>query len=159
VIELEHTMYNPITAGRRADKLIAGEVQLQDAIWGVANDRANVRGGEMLLAATAQLTLVRAKAVVRPELWPEVERQCLRNIYPKDWTGFRDYGSDIANLVVAGAYIRQEIKRKLMLGEDATRSSRPKDKPYTGTDQPAFTTADPGWQDKVVRLADEQQAE
>lgn len=59
------------------------------------------------------------------------------NIYPADWSGFRDYGSDVANLAVAAAYIRQEIKRLIAQGADTTRTSRdPATQPYTG-DQPA----------------------
>ncbi len=45
-------------------------------------------------------------------------------IFPQDWSGFRDYGSDVANLVVAVAFLTQEIKRKLIAGEDHTRLAR-----------------------------------
>lgn len=52
-------------------------------------------------------------------------------------TAAQDYGSDVANLAVAAAYIRQEIKRLIAHGADTTRTSRdPATQPYTG-DQPA----------------------
>jgi hypothetical protein len=42
--------------------------------------------------------------------------------YPADWSGFRDQGSDVANLVTAAAYLQQEIARRLSLGEASFRT-------------------------------------
>lgn len=116
-----------------ADSLIAAEIARQDRMWGPENERADATKGQMLRAATAQMVFLdgmldgddRVVAVQAGRAW-----------YPDDWSGFRDYGSDIANLVVAAAYIRQEIKRKLALGESTERTSRNPDtqayKPETG---------------------------
>jgi hypothetical protein len=51
-------------------------------------------------------------------------------IYPETWSGFRSYGPDIPNLVVAVAFLTQEIKRKLVAGEDYTRLARSADQVY-----------------------------
>lgn len=120
-------------AGRKADDLIAAEVAKQDAMWGVANERADTSKGQLLHAGMAQLDALYDRQnhnEADPFGAPPA-------IYPPDWSGFRDYGSDVANLVVAVAFLRQEIKRKIANGEDTTRTSRnPATQPYTG-DQPA----------------------
>lgn len=109
-----------------ADELIASEVARQNAMWGPENERADATQGQLLEAGMAQLEATYA------EDFSEVPF-----IYPDDWSGFRDYGTPIANLVVAAAFIRQEIARRLRLGEDYTRKSRnTATQPY-GTDQPA----------------------
>lgn len=103
-----------------ADDLIATEIAKQDAMWGEGNERADATGGQLLRAGLAQLLSLYNRTYGRQEdgaLSPA-------EAYPKDWSGFRNYGSDIANLVVAAAFIRQEIKRKLRNGEDTTRTSR-----------------------------------
>jgi hypothetical protein len=52
-------------------------------------------------------------------------------IYPETWSGFRSYGGDIPNIVVAVAFMMQEIKRLLMAGEDYTRLPRRPDQAYS----------------------------
>lgn len=129
--------------GDMADALIGAEVATQDKMWGDANERADSMNGQLLDAALAQ-----AHAVFGCAKMPMIERTVVFDdakamFYPKDWSGFRDYGSDIANLVVAAAYIRNEIKRRLVKGESYHRSARTA--PYTG-DQPAMSAvqaADP----------------
>lgn len=112
-------------AGQLADKLIATEVAIQDRMWGDTNDRADSTNNQLMDAAIAQQVLVKAK------LEGEDPKEALlqgSSFYPPDWDGFRDYGSTVANLVVAAAYIRSEIKRRILMGEDTTRAKR--DQPY-----------------------------
>ncbi len=120
-----------------AQELIAAEVARQDRMWGLSNERADVSKCQMQDAAMAQLGLLHYKR--NPEevgIANDAPLVSAREFYyPEDWDSFRDYGSDIANLVVAAAYIQQEIKRKLALGENTMRSSRTT--PYEGADQPA----------------------
>lgn len=124
--------------GEEADKLIAAEIAGQDKMWGTANDRADVSGGQMLAAALAQSHALHARRVDGTP----IDYRSPPAIYPADWGGFRDYGSDIANLVVAAAYLRQEIKRLIANGEPMTRLTRDQaTQPFTA-DQPAFP-ADP----------------
>jgi len=111
-----------IEAGYLADKLIASEVAIQDKMWGVGNDRADATAGQMADAAMAQIGVVALKS--RGVSSDVAVAHCKDDFYPKDWDGFRDYGSDVANLVVAAAFLRSEIKRKLAAGEDYTRAKR-----------------------------------
>lgn len=125
--------------GAMADTLIASEVSTQDKMWGDANERADSMDGQLLGAALAQ-----AQAIYSVNAYPHDTRKASfeiarLNYYPRDWSGFRDYGSDIANLVVAAAYIRNEIKRRLLKGESFHRSARTE--PYKG-DQPAGAASD-----------------
>ncbi len=126
-------------AGIKADDIIDAEVLIQDKMWGDANERADAMKGQLLLAALAQGLFI-AKVNDAPYLKREVALEQARDaFYPKDWTGFRDYGSDIANLAVAAAYIRNEIKRRILKGEGTHRSARTV--PYSG-DQPNMSSSD-----------------
>jgi hypothetical protein len=114
----------PEEAGRKADELIAAEVSIQDKMWGVSNDRADATHGQMRQAAMAQLDFVqrRTREPYRKEsVLVEISADFF---YPKDWDGFRSYGSNVANLAVAAAYIRSEMKRLIAAGEDTTRTKR-----------------------------------
>ena len=118
-------------AGGRADQLIAAEVAVQDRMWGVSNERADATKGQMIGAAVAQASAIWADTTIPSEPGGregafEVAKA---NYYPADWDGFRDYGSNVANLVVAAAYLRSEIKRRIAAGEDTTRTKR--GEPYT----------------------------
>jgi len=125
-------MADYITAAQDADAIIAGEVARQDQMWGVANERADSTQGQLLRAGLAQLEALLLRRDGEANTFGGAP-----NVYPADWSGFRDYGSDVANLAVAAAYIRQEIKRLIAQGADTTRTSRdPATQPYTG-DQPA----------------------
>jgi hypothetical protein len=125
-------MTDHVKVGQAADDLIAREVAGQDAMWGRANERADSSQGQLLRAGLAQLQALQfrrdgdAAAFNSPPA-----------IYPADWSGFRDYGSDVANLVVAAAFIRQEIKRLIASGADTTRKSRDVAQQPYGNDQPA----------------------
>jgi hypothetical protein len=119
------TTIEQANAGDEADILINTEVDIQDRMWGDANERADSTNNQLLLAGIAQLTLTRLKLYGNS---PACSTDLARLQYPDDWDGFRDYGSTVANLVVAAAFIRSEIKRRILLGEDTTRSKR--DKPY-----------------------------
>lgn len=123
-------------AGRMADEMIAGEVARQDKMWGAANERTDSSKGQLFHAGLAQQMALLNKQNGDPAAFAIPP-----HIYPADWGGFRDYGSDVANLVVAAAFIRQEIKRKIAAGEDTTRTSRnPVTQAYPG-DQPNTYTA------------------
>jgi len=119
------------TAGQMADQLIATEVAGQDKMWGVANERADSANGELFMAGLSQGLSLHAKQAGSPNAFAIAP-----STYPKSWSGFRDYGSDVANLVVMVAFLRQEIKRKIANGESIERTKRnPVTQPYTG-DQP-----------------------
>lgn len=121
-------------AAAQADKLIAAEIERQDKMWGVANERAAVADGQLFHAGLAQLDALLARTA--GDGWPSDPPV----IYPRDWSGFRDYGSDVANLVVAVAFLRQEIKRLIEKGESTTRAPRNyATQPYGGA-QPAVQT-------------------
>jgi hypothetical protein len=120
--------------GREADAIIAKEVAGQDKMWGVANDRADSSQGQLLSAGLAQAYALWA----RRDNGTPITADDVPSCYPKDWTGFRDYGSDIANLAVASAFFRQEIKRLLSEGADTTRLTRDQAaQPYGAATQPA----------------------
>lgn len=123
-------------AAAKADELIANEIARQDRMWGEANERADSSKRQLMHAAMAQLDLLDLKHMgENSESAVEIVKEMT---YPQDWGGFRDYGSDVANLVVASAYLRQEIKRLIANGESTHRASRnPETQPYQGSDQPA----------------------
>lgn len=123
-------------AAAKADELIANEIARQDRMWGEANERADSSQRQLMHAAMAQLDLLDLKHMgENSESAVEIVKEMT---YPEDWGGFRDYGSDVANLVVASAYLRQEIKRLIANGEGTHRASRnPETQPYQGSDQPA----------------------
>lgn len=123
---------NPSAAGDKAEQMIASEVAIQNVMWGDANERADISRGQLLQAAMAQIRSIDMVAHNGLEMSRDaIFDHCKALYYPADWSGFRDYGSDIANLVVAAAYLQQEIKRRLVRGESCERASRRKDEPYT----------------------------
>lgn len=118
--------------GQAADDIIASEVSRQDAMWGRSNDRADSSKGQLLQAGIASAIATEARRGGFENAFDGPPP-----VYPRDWSGFRDYGSDVANLAVAAAYLRQEIKRLIANGAPTHRLSRdPVAQPYTG-DQPA----------------------
>lgn len=117
-------------AGNRADSLIATEVAVQDRMWGDANERADSTNNQLLDAALAQVVVTKALLDGTPV---EDAVEIGKGFYPTGWDGLRSYGSPVANLVVAAAFIRSEIKRRVLLGEDTTRTKRGE----------AYTTATP----------------
>lgn len=121
---------HPKEAGELADALIAREISRQDEMWGVANDRDDTKNCQLMHAGMAQLDALFDRHNGEAEPFGTAPM-----IFPSDWSGFRDYGSDVANLVVAVAFLRQEIKRKIAAGEETTRLARQASQPYLG-DQP-----------------------
>jgi hypothetical protein len=115
------------SAGEKADALIATEVVIQDRMWGDANERADSDDGQLLAAAHAQLVLT--GLLLDGHTHQRATAHALLECYPEDWDGLRSYGSIVANLVVAAAFIRSEIKRRILAGEDTTRAKR--GEPYT----------------------------
>ena len=119
-------------AGQHADTIIAEEVARQDKMWGVSNERADANSGQLLAAGTSQALALIQKRLSGPSAFDSPPA-----IYPPDWSGFRDYGSDVANIAVAAAFLRQEMKRLIAAGATVERTPRnPPAQPYTG-DQPA----------------------
>lgn len=112
-------------AEKKAIELVVGELGLQNKMWGAANERADASQGQLFHAGFAQLeaTLDRQMGYEEAFLIPP-------HIYPADWSGFRSYGADIPNMVVGVAFLIQEIKRKLMNGEDTARLARGADQVY-----------------------------
>ena len=120
--------------GQRLDEttIIAEEVARQDQMWGDANERADVSQNQLIKAALAQLQETSRKASGSPSAFDQVPP-----IYPPTWSGFRDYGSITANLAVVAAYCQNEIKRRLLAGEEHFR--RPRDwkaEPYDDKNTP-----------------------
>lgn len=103
-----------------------GELARQDRMWGEINQRADISNRQLLRAGAASLDA----AMVGPlTLTPD--------IYPKDWSGFRDYGSEFSNLGVAVAFLIQRMRQLVRDGESTFRSSRDvATQPYLA-DQPA----------------------
>src|SRR5579864_2622622 len=120
-------------AGALADEIIAKEVAGQDKMWGLANDRADSSQGQLLKAGIAQGVAL----IYRREGHTDAFTDGKPEFYPADWSGFRDYGSDVANLAVVAAFVRQEMKRLIANGADTTRLSRDQAKQPYKFDQPA----------------------
>lgn len=124
---------NSLRFGEMADALIAAEVAGQDKMWGVANERTDSSKGQLLEAGVSQTQAV----VNRRADGTPIDYRNPPASYPDGWSGFRDYGSDIANIVVGIAYMRQEVKRLLAANADTTRLTRDQaNQPYR-YDQPA----------------------
>ncbi len=86
---------------------------------GEAYERADTSRSELLRAAMAQIAAVGARQEGNKEAFDNPP-----GIYPESWSGFRSYGPDIPNLVVAAAFLLQEIARKIRLGESTIRLPR-----------------------------------
>lgn len=116
-----------IAAERLALQLVTGEVGLQNGMWGDAERRKDIINGELLCAGMGQLdaTFDRRNGFSDEDAFGDVPM-----IYPENWSGFRSYGGDIPNIVVAAAFLVQEIKRLLMNGEDPTRLACRPDQTY-----------------------------
>ena len=112
-------------AERLTDELVSAELAKQNQMWGRFADRVDNMNGEFQLAGMAQLDALFDRQNGEPDAFDSPPE-----IFPPHWSGFRDYGSDIANLVVAVSFLTQEIKRKLMNGEDYTRLARTAAQPY-----------------------------
>lgn len=132
---------NQEAAAEFARKLLETEVATQMKMWGDVN-RVDGANGELMRAAMTSLDLVFLKTEGKLESHT-AEKIARSDFYPENWqpNAFRDYGTRIANLVVAGAFIQNEIVRCLVNGEDWTRAPRPVEKSYTGT-QPAMSSAE-----------------
>lgn len=115
----------------RAEQLVAKEVERQNEMWGSTNERADVSNGELMRAAMSQLIAVGARQEGHADAFDRIP-----GIYPKGWSGFRSYGPDVPNLVVAAAFLLQEISRKIRAGESTIRLPRnPETQPYEATQE------------------------
>jgi hypothetical protein len=70
---------------------------------------------------------------------PKAVEVAVNAFYPDNWTGFRNYGVTY-NLVVAAAFLRNEIARRVSLGHDYSRAPRAAAEVYTG-DLPLVSSA------------------
>jgi hypothetical protein len=116
-----------LEAERLADRLIATEIAKQDELWGKLNERPDTSKGQLMRAGMAQLDALYDRHNGAEDSFDPNDAPM---IYPEDWSGFRDYGSDMANLVVTKSFLPQEVKRKLLNGEDHTRLARRPDQAY-----------------------------
>lgn len=103
-----------------AKELVGREYEGQQAMWGA--DRTDNVKGEMREAAICQIMIVQGKAT--RGFTDEQAVADLSDCYPEGWGGFRSYGSDVANLVVAAAFLHSEIDRLIASGADTTRTKR-----------------------------------
>lgn len=108
-----------------AEDLIKAEVARQNRMWGAVSERPaeEVAEGELAQAALAQLEETVALAGGDAEAF---NPSYVPFDYPDNWdrSAFRSYGTVTANLVVAAAFLQQEIQRRLNAGDDFTRTSR-----------------------------------
>jgi hypothetical protein len=112
-------------AERLTDELVSAELAKGSQVWGRLNERSDVSNGELMHAGMGQLDALFDRQNGEPDAFDAPAA-----IYPEGWSGFRDYGSDIANIVVAVAFLTNEIKRKLIADEDYTRLARGSDQVY-----------------------------
>jgi hypothetical protein len=106
------------------DELISAELAKQNDRFGDVSIRTDVASGELMWAGMAQLDAEFDRQNGEPDPFAEAPE-----IYPANWRGFRDYGSTVANIVVAIAFLTQEGKRLLLNGADYTRTERTADQP------------------------------
>jgi hypothetical protein len=116
-----------------ARAIIDKEVNGQLNMWGDSSERSDSTEGQLFFAGLAQLMALETKQAAGH--WPAM----VPAIYPEGWSGFRDYGSDIANLAVGIAFLTNEMARKIGLGEDTYRRPRDSsDTPYADPQPAAF---------------------
>lgn len=121
----EHLTLDAIAAERAALDFVMSELQRQNGMWGQANERVDVSNGELFQAGVGQLDAVFDRRNDDKTAFDEPPQ-----IYPENWTGFRSYGGDFANIGVGVTFLIQEMKRLAMNGEDLTRLSRRPDQTY-----------------------------
>ena len=114
-----------IAAERAALDFITKELVRQNEMWGPANERVDVSNGELFQAGVGQLDAVFDRRNADETAFDEPPQ-----IYPENWSGFRSYGGDFANIGVGVTFLIQEMKRLAMNGEDLTRLSRTAAQPY-----------------------------
>ena len=127
--------------------IIAAEVSVQNEKWGEDHTNSPAYANRQLIgAAIAQAYALSLKTSAEgPDANLDSGSTYFSDdaaYWPRDWQGMRDYGSDIANLAVAGAWIAQEIGRLAALGQSQYRRPRGTEEPYTGKYQPANQVSD-----------------
>jgi hypothetical protein len=105
--------------------MINAELELQNQMWGPNNERADISQGQLFGAGYALLTAMKDRRQANADAF-----YVIPETYPKDWSGFRSYGTDIPNAVVSICFLINEAKRLLMDGVDPTRLSRRPDQKY-----------------------------
>lgn len=142
-------------ASRIASALTDAEFNVQTKMWGA--DRPDYQKGELMSAAMTSLDLVAIKRAGLPSA--TAVKIANADFYPEDWSGFRDYGTDIANLVVAAAFLKSEITRLIAAGEDRTRAPRESHQTYAAETVPAFTSAEAIAEPYAVKSVDVSQVQ
>lgn len=107
----------------KARELINAEIDKQLKMWGDSNERADATNKQLFYAGFAQLDALYDKSLFGH--WP----YDVPGMYPVDWSGFRDYGSDIANMVVGIAFLTNEMARLIGNGESTYRRPRDENDP------------------------------
>jgi hypothetical protein len=108
-----------LDATNLVEESITAEIANMNAKWGPVSQRTDILDGQFFEAMLAQADATFDRRNGEPDAFdvpPEV--------FPQNWSGFRDYGSDFANLAVIAAYAQQEMLRLAMFGQDTTRLSR-----------------------------------
>jgi hypothetical protein len=126
-----------------ADSLIAGESSTQVKMWGDDN-RPDAANNELVFAAmsSTMLTILQGAPGYTAEHEPKAVQVARDAFYPANWSGFRDYG-DTYNLVVAAAFLQNEIARRVFVGDDYSRKPRAPEQVYNAeTGLPAVSSAE-----------------
>lgn len=128
-----------IEAEKKILDMITAELALQSQMWGPNNERADISQGQLFGAGYAMFNALKDRRERKVDAF-----YAIPETYPKDWSGFRDYGTDIPNSVVGICFMIQEAKRLLMDGVDPTRLPRRADQQYnaaTGLPNPVEVPA------------------
>lgn len=132
-----------LTARETARNLIDSEVATQQKMWGEDVVRVDCADGQLVQAAQASCLLTMLKADVGfVGTAQQAEKLAADAFYPANWSGFRDYG-DTYNLVVAAAFLQNEIARRVFVGDDYSRKPRAPEQVYNAeTGLPAVSSAE-----------------
>jgi hypothetical protein len=117
-----------------AAKLVNDEAAIQVRMWADTDGKRPSGNRELMHAGIAHLQALDMK--LDGFDWAF---QAPPDIYPVGWSGFRDYDSNVANLVVAAAFIQSEIAARILNGESTYRAPRSKTDIYTAI-QPAMSS-------------------
>ena len=112
-------------AERLTDELISAELAKQNQMWGRMNERADISQGQLFHAAPPRSMRCSIARTANPTPSPRLRRSIRR-------TG-ADSGTTARTsqtLWWPCRFFTQEIKRKLLAGEDYTRLSRGADQVY-----------------------------
>lgn len=116
----------------QASDAVTEEIFRQNRMWGDLSERSDVDTGELLMAGIAH-----AEDAYHRDLG--YTEEVLPATYPFHPDCFRNYGSKFATLVVAAAFIHQELAHLILEGADTTRRPRDSAEAYPVESEPRFT--------------------